>query len=148
MPAQGTILEDHIPVNNFQLQFAGVAVPLFAISVGEMAEELEMVTLPDRTNASGGNTVPFETDVVTPEHHALEQQAWEQWYREAKLGTPGYKKVGTLLRRSVSGAYEASHELVGAFPRRKTLSELDATNEGEMSTVTWGLSIDSMTKLT
>lgn len=144
MPAKGTIRADHIPNNKFSLLVAGMP-PLTAIKVSGIEEELETVTLPDRTVASGGNTKATEATVETPAHHVVEQAAWEAWYASSQDPVlPTYKRVATLVQQSGSGAIVRAWTLTGVFPRKRGLSDQDMASEGDMAIVTWTISIDDV----
>jgi hypothetical protein len=144
MPAKGTIKADHIPINKFQLLVAGLP-PLTVIKVSGIEEELEVVELPDRTMASGGNTKATEADVETPAHHVVEQAAWESWYAQAQDPVvPTYKRTATLLQQSLSGAIQRTWTLTGVFPKKRGLPDLDMGNAGDQAVITWALSIDDV----
>lgn len=145
MAAKGTIKPDHIPVNKYELLIAGVAGHFTILTISGIEEELETVELPDRTRVSGGNTKAVEFEVTTPAHHFIEQAAWELWYKEGQDPVfPTYKKVGTLLMLSISGATLRSYSLAGVFITKRGLPDLEMENEGEQAVITWGLSADDV----
>ena len=151
MALKGVIDQDHIQRNSFLLIIIGMP-PMNIISVGSLEQELQNVTLPDRRQVTGGATTPLEVDVTTPEHHSVEQAAWEVWFRLAKepvlvtstTGILAYKRSGTLLKYSSTGEISMSRILRGVFPTKRSESDLDMENDGEDSRVTWTLSIDDV----
>lgn len=142
---KGDIQEAHIPVNKFQLLVAGLP-PLTPITIGALEEELDVVELPDRTKASGGETRSVETDVAIPAHHHVEIAAMEAWYAECQDPvTPTYKKVATLLQESnVTGQVPRTFTMLGVFITKRMTADLDRNNEGEMLNYTYTLSIDRL----
>jgi len=141
---KGDIKEDHIPINKYQLIVLGLP-PLTPTALGGIEEELITSELPDRTVASGGDTSPTEFDVTLPQHHLVEQAAMEAWFVESQSPvTPGYKKVGTLITKSISDSVVVSHSLLGLFPKKRVLPEGDMANEGELAVVVWTLSLDKV----
>lgn len=147
MPAKGTISGDIIPVNKFRLLVAGM-VPITFVKVGALEEELERTDLPDRTRATGGNTKPLEFEVETPAHHKVEQVALEGWFRESKDPvSPTYKKTATLVLQSNTGAITRSFSILGMFPVKRGLPDLDMGNEGEAAMIKWTFSADSLVPL-
>lgn len=140
---KGAIQPGHIPVNKFTLQFVGLP-PLTVTDASGIEEELNTVDLPDRTKASGGNTNPVETTITIPLHHTVEVAAMESWYAESQDPvTPTYKKMGSLLMESVAlvGA-SRTYNLVGCFPTKRKMPDLEMKNDGEMASVEWTISID------
>lgn len=144
---KGAILPDHMPVNKFQLIFIGLP-PLTAVEVSGLENELETAEMPDRTRASGGNRKATEITIKLPMHHAVEQVAMEAWLRESQDPVlPTYKKVGTLIHPSLSGVQLRSFQLVGVFPTKQKLPDLEMKNEGEIALVEWTLSVDDVLPL-
>jgi hypothetical protein len=141
---KGEIKPDHMPVNKYQFLVVGL-IPLTATEVSGIEDELETVRLPDRTTASGGNRGPTEFELTMPMHHLTEQAAMEVWFKEGQDPIlPTYKKPCTLVHKSISGAVLRSYTLVGVFPTKRTLPDLDKANEGEMATVVWTMSADDV----
>lgn len=144
---KGKILPDHIPVNKFQLLVIGLPI-LTITEISGLEDELEIVTLPDRTKATGGNSIPSEFTVMTPAHHMIEQKAWEKWYKEGKEPvSPTYKKTATLVMRSLSGQLALTRSLVGLFVSKRKDPDGEMANEGEMATVEWTLQVDDILPL-
>ena len=100
---KGVLNPDHIPVNNYAFIVPGM--PNFTpTNITGLEEELEKVSLPDRTAASGGHTKDGEFTVTLPLHHTREQQAMERWYVDSQEPVaPDYKKPATLVLPSISG---------------------------------------------
>lgn len=141
---KGVIQSDHIPVNKFQLLVAGLP-PLVITELSGIEDELEAVDLPDRTSASGGNRKSTEFTMMLPMHHTVEQAAMELWYRESQDPVqPTYKKIGTLVHTSISGSTLRTFTLVGLYPKKRGLPDLEMVNEGEMAGVEWTMSADDI----
>jgi hypothetical protein len=144
----GDISPDHIPTNKYQLMFLGVP-PLTCTNISGLETELVTSEMPDRTIVSGGQQKATEFTIMIPEHHVVEQAAMEAWLIESTDPVlPSYKKVGTLLGISVSGNIIVSKQLVGVFPKKRTLPDREMINEGELSLVEWTLSVDQVFPLT
>lgn len=145
MSVKGTIKPAHVPRNKITLLVVPM-IPITIVALSGIEEELETVVLPDRTNASGGNTKPGEFTIRVPLHHTLEQIALEEWYGEAQDPVrPAYKRQGTLLFQNISGLVIRSFSLFGIFPSKRSLPDLEMANEGEEAEVTWTLKYDEIT---
>lgn len=141
---KGVIKPDHIPVNKYQLIIIGLP-PLNPIEISGMEDELETVDLPDRTVASGGNRKATEFTMMIPAHHTLEVAGCEAWFLEGQEPvSPGYKKAGTLLLRSISGETIRSRSLIGAFISKRADPDLELVNEGEMAAYEYTVKIDDI----
>lgn len=144
---KGEIQGDHMPVNKYVLQVLGL-VPLTATEVSGIEDELETTELPDRTVASGGNRKATEWTMMLPMHHTAEQAAMELWYRESQDPvSPTYKKPVTLTHQSLSGNATRNFSLVGVFPKKRVLPDLEKLNEGEIALVEWTMSTDDILPL-
>ena len=147
MPVKGEILPDHIPLNKFQLLVAGLP-PLLFTEIAGLEEELEAVDLPDRTKATGGNTLPVEWTAMHPLHHIVEELALEAWFTEAKDPvSPTYKKDATLLMFSNTGAIIKTYALPGTFISKRVIPDMDKANEGEMAANEWTFQTDQINPL-
>lgn len=141
---KGDIRPDHIPMNKFKLIVQGLPLITFT-EVAGLEEELETVDLPDRTAASGGQTKPVEFTAKMPTHHTEQRIAMESWYEEGKDPvSPTYKKIGTLVKMSLSGAQTVSYIMNGLFVCKRNTPDLDMSNEGEMDQIEWTLKADSL----
>jgi hypothetical protein len=141
---KGAILPDHMPINKYQLLVLGL-VPLTATEISGIEDELETTEMPDRTVASNGTRKATEFSIMMPMHHAIEQAAMELWFRESQDPiVPTHKKTVTLVHQSVSGALDKSFTLIGVFPKKRALPDLEMANEGEMATVEWTMSCDDI----
>lgn len=141
---KGVIDTDHIPLNKYRLQFLGIP-ELTPVEISGLEDELETTDLPDRTRASGGNRGMSEFTVMLPMHHTVEQAALETWFLESQDPVAGtYKKSGTLIMETISGTADRSYTLVGVFPTKRVLPDLELANEGEMASVEWTLSVDDI----
>jgi hypothetical protein len=148
MPIKGEILPDHMPLNKFQLLVIGLP-PLLFTEIAGIEEELETTDLPDRTKATGGNTLPVEWTAMHPMHHTIEESVLEFWFSEAKDPvSPLYKKDATLLVFSSTGLVIKTYAMPGTFISKRTLPDLDKSNEGEMAAVEWTFNTDQINTLT
>lgn len=144
MVLKGAVQENHIPVNNYEFLVEGLAVPILFTSIGSLEEELETADMPDRTVVSGGNVKAIESDFEMFEHHTAQLAAMRDWYAQAKAGTPGYKKVGTLIKRHIDGTVATTRACSGVFPKKEVSSDLELANAGEPAMVKFTLSIDKI----
>lgn len=141
---KGVIDPDHIPVNKYTLKFLGF-VDLTPVEISGLEDTLQTTDLPDRTRASGGNREMSECTIKLPMHHTVEQAAMEVWFRESQDPvSPTYKKTGTLIMERISGSGDRSFTIVGVFPSKRVLPDLEMANEGEMTVVEWTLSVDDI----
>jgi len=141
---KGVIQSDHIPVNKYELRVLGMP-PLVLTEISGIEDELETADLPDRTVASGGNRKASEFTMMQPMHHTVEVAAMELWFRESQDPvSPTYKKIGTLIRTSISGGNSVSRTLVGIFPKKRTDPDMEMANEGEMAQIEWTMSLDDV----
>lgn len=144
MPAKGTIKIDKFSLNKFELLVVGLPILTFT-KVSGLEEELEVVELPDRTRATGGNTKGGEFEAEMPLHHTLEQVAIEAWYKSAQDPVaPLYKLPVTLLLKTDTGRMIRTFTMIGVFPRKRSLPDFEMKNEGEMAAVTWTFSYDEI----
>lgn len=141
---KGALKPDHIPVNKYTLLILGLPT-LTPVEISGLEDELQTTELPDRTRASGGNRGPANFTIKLPMHHLVEAAAMELWFREAQDPVlPTYKKLATLIHKSISGNTVRTFSLVGMFPTKRTLPDLEMANEGEMATVDWDISVDDI----
>jgi hypothetical protein len=148
MGLKGKILSNHIPKNNYELIVNGLSQSILFTEIGGISEELEIVELPDRTVASGGNTKSTEMTAMQPSHHDVEVAQMEEWFKECQDPVaPTYKKTATLIKKAISGEIVRSYTLQGIFPKQRALQDLSLENEGEMDTIEWTFSIDDVLPL-
>lgn len=141
---KGAIKPDHIPVNNYELLMLGLP-SLTPVEISGLEDGLQTTELPDRTRASGGNRGPLEFDITIPMHHTVEQAAMEIWFREGQDPVlPTYKKVGSLIHKSISGSILRTYTLIGAFVSKRALPDLEMGAEGEQANVVYTISVDDM----
>lgn len=141
---KGAIQPDHIPKNKYKLKVVGLPEITFTFVSG-LEEELETADMPDRTSASGGNTKYTEFTVRMPTHHAAERIAMENWFTESQDPVdPGYKKVGTLFKSSISGTASVSYLLHGLYVKKRATQDLEMSNEGELDEIEWTMSCDQI----
>ena len=142
--AKGVIHADHISKNKYELIIVPAPSILIA-GISGIEEELETVVLPDRTNVSGGNTKPGEFTMRTFLHHTVEQIFLEEWFKECQDPVlPLYKRQGTLLLSSISGENIRSFSMIGLFLSKRSLPDLEMSNEGEAVEVTWTVKYDEI----
>lgn len=149
MPVKGTIAPDHIPMNKYEVTFIGVLVPNLTITkMSGLESELPAINLPDGTAASGGKTGPGTFDIEIPAHHKLEVAAMELWRQENKEPlTSTAKKIGTLALVSGTGGIRLTRGIVGAWPSKLKLPDMDMNDDGAMAVVTYTISYDDFTPL-
>lgn len=136
---KGAIQPDHIAVNNYELLVLGLP-PLTPTEISGIEDELQTVDLPDRTTASGGNRGPGDWTMMLPMHHLVEQGAMEAWLLEAQDPvSPGYKKVATLIHKSISVTVLRTFSLLGLYTYKRTLPDLEMENDGEIALVEWAM---------
>jgi hypothetical protein len=141
---KGVIEPEHIAVNKYELAVIGLP-PLTPTSIGGLEQELETVTLPDRTVASGGNTKALETTIAIPAHHRVEIAAMEKWCIDGEDPVaPDYKKAATLIMKRISIKDGLAFSLTGVFAKKKKTPDLEMSNEGDMAVIEYTLSIDSI----
>lgn len=141
---KGEILADHMSVNKYTLQIIGL-IPITAVEISGIEDELETTELPDRTVASGGNRKATEFTMMVPAHHTAEQAALELWYRESQDPvSPTYKKPCTLTLESISGNATRGYTLSGVFPKGRNTPDLEKKNEGEIALIEWVMSVDDI----
>lgn len=144
MPLKGVIQSGHMPVNKFKLLVVGL-VPLTPTTISGIEEELETIDLPDRTKASGGQTKSGTFTMKLAEHHKAEVDAMEKWYQDSQDPVdPNYKKAVTLVRESIDGKVKRSWSLVGTFPTKRKLPDLEMKNEGAMGEMEYTFSFDDI----
>lgn len=133
---KGAIQEGHIPVNNFVLLVLGM-VPFTLTKLSGIEKELEVVDLPDRTKASGGQTKAGTFTMMLPLHHTLEVAAMQKWFKDSQDPVqPGYRKTATLtMSPVVLNEVGKSYTILGLFPVKEKLPDLEMKNEGEMAEV-------------
>lgn len=140
---QSVFLPDHIPVNNYELIVLPGPAKLECVTISGLEEEIEMIELPDRTRASGGNVKPFSFTISHPKHHIIEDAFMEQWFQSATQPIlPGYKRPGSLIIRSVSNLIIRTFNMIGMWPSKRTTPDLDMNNEGELYVTEWEINCD------
>jgi len=142
MVMKGSVQPNHAPKNNFELIVVGLP-PILFTEVGGIENEIEFVDMPDRTQASGGNTKGSEFPVKLFEHHTVERAAMDLWFAEGKDPVnPTYKKVGTLIKRGIDGSVVSTQTLIGLCIKKRKTDDLDLANEGEPAMVEYTMWAD------
>ena len=141
---KGTIHPDHIPKNKFSLRVRGLPEIVF-IKIDGLEEELEVVEIPDRTRASGGNTKAGDFTAAVPTHHVEQIQAIEAWMVDSTDPVnPGYKKTGILTKVSITGMRRVIFTILGMFPSKRASDSSDMEDEGNMDTTTFTFNFDDI----
>jgi len=141
---KGVISPDHISVAKYQLIFLGIP-PLTITEITGLEQEIQTTDLPDKTTASGGDTMPMEFAIKIPAHETVQIAAVEAWLSLCKGDVdPGYKKEGILMLQSISGNVMRTYQLVNAFPFKRGLPDLAMENEGEEADVEYTFKADDM----
>jgi hypothetical protein len=147
MGIKGTLNPDHIPVNKYTFAVVGL-LPLVFTQISGLEEEIDVVDLPDRTRASGGNTQPVEFTVMQPAWHTAEVLAMEVWFEEGKDPISStLKKPVTLTIQSGTGNIRRLYTLTGVWPSKRKTPDLDYENEGEGAFIEWTFQCDSIIAL-
>lgn len=141
---KGSVQPNHIPVNNFELFVIGMP-PILFTEVSGLEQETESADMPDRTVVSGGNVKATEFTAMMFEHHRVELAALELWRREGvDPVSPTYKKIGTLIKRSIDGQIASTRTITGLWIKKRTDADLDMANEGEPAMVEFTFSADKI----
>ena len=144
MGIKAVLNPDHIPTNKYQLIIVGMPAITFT-TISGMELEVDMVDLPDRTRATGGNPKAVEFTAEMPMHHAIELAAMEIWMEEAQDPVSlTYKKAGTLIMTSGSGDIIKTYSMIGIFCSKRKLPDLSFESEGDMAVVEWTFQVDTL----
>jgi hypothetical protein len=140
----GNISPDHMPLNKYELLIVGMPKITF-ITVGSFTDATTEATLPDGTVASGGKSAPIEFNVTVPRHHLVDVALMDNWKKQGRDPIDkNYKKTGTLISYSGTGAVFKSEQLRGLWVRDKTTPEFDMGNDGEMAVNTYVMRADGV----
>jgi len=141
---KGIIHPDHIPKNKFSLRVRGLPEIVFT-KVDGLEEELEVVEIPDRTRASGGQTKAGDFTAAIPTHHVEQIQAVEAWLVDSTDPvSPAYKKTGVLTKQSITGMRTVIYTILGMFVSKRATSEVDMEDEGNMDITTFTFNFDKI----
>ena len=141
---KGSVLPNHIPVNNYELIVVGLP-KLFFTQISGLEQETQSVDMPDRTVVSGGNKTAVEFTGMIFEHHTVELAAMEVWRNQGVDPVdPAYKKIGTLIKRRIDGSVGTTRTLTGLWIKNRSDSDLDLANEGEPAMVEYTFSCDDL----
>jgi len=147
MAIKGTMKPDHIPVNKYKLSLTGM-IPIIFTKISGIEEETATVELPDKSIRSGGRSGPIEFDVEMPAHHVSEKMAMEGWLQEGKDPvSPFAYKTGTLQMYSQTGAQTVVYMLEEAICTKRSLPELDLSNDGEMAVIGFTIKANELVNL-
>jgi hypothetical protein len=153
MALQGSVLPDHVPVNNFVLAVTGLPA-IFFVEVSGIELETQAIDLPDRTKASGGQFGAQEFTGKTMMHHNIERAALETWFNEGQnpvlphnfSDSSGYKKSGTLTHKSLNNVSKGVYTISGCWIMKRKLPDLSTEDEGAPAMIEWTFSCDKVTK--
>jgi hypothetical protein len=144
---KGEILPGHIGINHYELKVVGL-IPLTFTEISGLENETTVVDLPDRTQASGGETLPSEFTAMMPSHHKTEMAIMDVWLQEGKDPvSPTYKKTATLLYKDIHGVVTMAREILGCFVSKRTDPDLEKANDGEMAATEWTFKADDIKPL-
>lgn len=148
MGIKQTLNDDHIPVNKYTLLVIGLP-PITFTKLSGMEQETDVVDLPDRTRATGGNTQAFEVTVEVPLHHSTEIVAMNLWFQEGQDPVSAtYKKAATLVLQSGTGSITRTYAIEGMWVSKRKTPDLDFADEGAMAVHEYTLQADDATQIT
>jgi len=141
---KGKIQDNHIPLNKFELLVTGLPA-ITLVTTDDIEEALTVVTMPDRTKRSGGQTDPVEFTGKVPMHHDVEVAALEIWY---KMGQDpiqsGYRKAGSLVFYRGDDT-PRPFEFINLWISGRTIPGGDMANDGETAMLTYKFQADEVT---
>ena len=144
---KGEILPGHIGINHYELKVVGLDILTFT-EISGLENETTWVELPDRTQASGGETLVGEFTGMLPSHHTTQMAILEAWLQEGKDPvSPTYKKTGTMLYKDIHGNVKMSREILGLAVSKRVDPDLEMANDGEMATPEWTFKYDDVKPL-
>lgn len=139
---KGAIKSNHNAVNKYRMSVVGLP-SLTPTKISGLEVELEVVDLPDRTVASGGNTKAIEFTAMFPMHHTLEIAALDKWLADSTDPVqPGYKKAATITVYRIGPGIPNTTQLIGVFPCKRKSPDLEMVNEGEMAEIEYTFKVD------
>lgn len=143
MAIKNVIQENRIQMNSYSVDISPGVGNIMFVSVGALDDELDKTELPDRTMRSGGRGKPFEFDVVQPAHHDVEVALMEAWWADCQEPVaPDYLKILTYTKYDGRGSPRRQLVCNNAWISKKSESESDLNNEGDMATITWTIQVD------
>lgn len=152
MSLKGKIEPDHIPRNLPHFHIIGDNKEIVVLNVSEIEETIQNVMLPDRTQASGGQSEPVSFTIQIPAHHDSDVEYMNKWFEDSRRpdvpGRSGYKKQVRLDHKRLSDGRGRSLRLEGVFPTGRNIDEKDMDNEGEMMRITYTISADEVKSIT
>lgn len=141
MPLRGTIKNNHVPLNSFELIVAGMP-QVTVVTTDDIEQMITAVTMPDGTIRSGGKTEPVEFTISVPMHHDVEQAALEAWKKLAEGPvSSSYLKAGSLVFYKNDGTPK-SYSFTNMWLSGRTIPGADMGNEGDMAAVTFMVKAD------
>ena len=143
MVLQGSVLADHVPVNNYELIVVGLP-SIFFVEISGIELEVQQTDLPDRTKATGGQIIPQEWTAMTMLHHSIEREALETWLAEGRDPvSTSYKKTSTLIHKTLSGLDNGKFAMTGHWITKRKLPDLNKADEGAPAMIEWTFSTDT-----
>lgn len=140
---KGKILENHIPLNTFELAVTGM--PQLTLTKSDNIEEsVAVIELPDRTRASGGQSSSVSFSGEVPMHHQVQVGALDLWFNQSKSPIDrGYRKSGSIMFFALNGTPRI-YELLNLWVSKRTIPGGDMANDGEMAVVTYQFEADEV----
>lgn len=141
---KGKIEEKHYPLNKVQLLVSGLP-EIVITTTDDIEENLTVVTMPDRTKRSGGQTDAIEFTGMLPMHHEAQRLALDFWYKQGKDPVQdGYRKAGSLVFTRVDGRI-LPFEFTNLWISGRTVPGSDMSNDGEAAILTYKFQADEIT---
>ena len=139
-----SIRDDHIPVNKYRMDVAGI-IPITFTTIGSFDIERDTVDLPDRTKASGGRSKAGEVEVKVPMHHYDQVAAMDAWFAEGlDPVSPTYKKVATMTLLSLTSLGQRSSTVIGANVSKKADPDKEMNDDGNMAEMAYTICWDDV----
>lgn len=132
--------------SQFLVQFTD-GPEMYIPRVGEVAIELVTAERPDKTIGSTGQRGTVETDFDVPAHHQVDVAYCERKLREAEAGTIGHKTQAVFLQLGEGGRVIRSWSWRGVLFRSRSIPEHSTGEDGSMSVLTYGITIDDVVPL-
>lgn len=154
----GTYPTGHMPKNRYELIIKGVPPypgRLVPTAVRGLERETESVTLPDRSQASGGQTKGGTMTIMIPLHDHAAQAYMHIWAKQGEAPVdPSYKKSITVIYKGIHFGSLAGGEtnfrtltVIGAWAKKPKWDDLEEKDEGNPVDVEWTILYDEVDPL-
>lgn len=148
MAIKGVLEGNRVQVNKFVLTIVPFEIPSPVFTrISGLEMELDTVDLPDRTTRSGGREKQLEFEVDQPMHHSVEVFFMEAWWMACANTLPGYLKLGALRILNEYIGTSKQFTLFNLWLSKRSQSDLDLDNDGDMAIITWTMKADSFIML-